>query len=88
MKKLVAVFVAILLCLWMISAPVLADDTEPAPESTDTTITSPEYPPPPDGYVGVWPPPDPDILLDGGGPPPPEADGDGGDDGGWDVPGE
>jgi len=87
MKKLVAVFVAILLCLWMISASLYADPgEETVPDNTGAVLTNPDYPPPPDGYVGVWPPPDPDILLDGGGPPPPT--GDGGDDGGWDVPGE
>lgn len=85
MKKLVAVFVAILFCFWISSALVVADPgTEGEPDGTastsTSTSTSTDYPPPPDGWEGPWPPPDWGPMLDGGSPPPA---GDGGDDTGW-----
>lgn len=90
MKRLSAVFLAVVFCFSLVALPLLADpgdETTTAPDSS--TATSTDYPPPPEGWVGPWPPPDWDPLLDGGGPSPPTPDGgDGGDDTGWDVPEE
>lgn len=87
MKKFLRVVLTVGFCLLALGAYSYADPgDETSTESTDVVITDPNYPPPPDGYVGEWPPPNPDMFPDGGGPPPPE--GDNGDDGSWGDPSE
>jgi len=88
MKRFLAVVLAVVLCLWLFSAPMIADPGDEATTTTtttsDTTWVNPDYPPPPPGYVGIWPPPDLTGTLDGGS----TTTGDGGDEGSWVEPGQ
>ena len=60
MKRLITLLVMVAIGLMIFAAPMVADPgtTNDTTSSTDTTWTNPDYPPPPDGYVGPWPPPD------------------------------
>ena len=67
------------------AAPMVADpgdttSTTSTTSSTDSTWTNPDYPPPPDGYVGPWP--TPDMTTTTG------DNGDGGDENPWGDPEE
>lgn len=87
MKKLVLLILLVVFGLWVFTAFSYADPgDETTTDNSGVIITDPNYPPPPDGYVGIWPPPDPDMLTDSGNPPPP--DGEDGDDGSWGDPNE
>jgi hypothetical protein len=73
----------------MFSALLIADPgAESESDGTASTSSGTEYPPPPLGWEGPWPPPDWDPTLDGGGPPPPPPAGDGGDEDPWLDPNE
>ncbi len=93
MRQLILMAWAALLCFCLLAMPAYADPgdegesgTPPGTDGSETDTTNPNYPPPPEGWEGPWPPPDWDPMLDGGGPPPPT--GDGGDDTSWGLPGE
>lgn len=86
MKKFVIVALAVVFCLWVFTAYSYADPgEETSTDKTEVVVTNPDYPPPPDGWVGEWPPPNPDMLSGSGGPPP---NGSETDDGSWGDPNE
>ncbi len=69
MKRLMTLLVVVAIGIMIFAAPMVADPgattTPTSPTVTDTTLTNPAYPPPPDGYVGPWPP-DTTMTTDGG----------------------
>jgi len=61
MKKLITLLVAATIGIMIFAAPMVADPgvtttTTSTTSTIDTVWTNPDYPPPPDGYVGPWPP--------------------------------
>lgn len=60
MKRLITLLAVVAIGIAIFAAPMVADpgattSTTTSTSSTDTICTNPEYPPPPDGYVGPWP---------------------------------
>jgi hypothetical protein len=83
MKRLITLLVAVAIGITIFAAPMVADpgattDTSITTSSTDSTWTNPDYPPPPDGYVGPWPPSDSTMTT--------TTDGDDGDEDPWNDP--
>jgi len=81
MKRLMTLLVAVAIGIMIFAAPMVADpgvttSTTSTTSSTDTTWINPNYPPPPDGYVGPWPPPDATTTTT-------TTTTDGGDESGW-----
>jgi hypothetical protein len=82
MKRLIILLAVVAIGIMIFAAPMFADpgDGTSTSNPADTTWTNPDYPPPPDGYVGPWPPPDGSTTT--------TTTGDGGDEGGWIEPDE
>lgn len=82
MKRLLALLLAIVLCFVLSGAPVHSDPGDETPPDSDTTgvvVENTDYPPPPPGYVGIWPPPEMVASTDSAAPYT-------GDDATWDDP--
>lgn len=57
MKRLIASAFSVLFCVSLFAVMALA--------TTEAPITVSTYPPPPPGYIGIWPPPDVDYTCSG-----------------------
>jgi hypothetical protein len=57
MKRLITLLVVVAIGIMIFAAPMFADpgDTTDTTSTTDSTWTNPNYPPPPDGWIGPWP---------------------------------
>jgi hypothetical protein len=83
MKRLITLLVVVAIGVMIFAAPMVADpgvttNSSSSTSTTDTTLINLNYPPPPDGYVGPWPPVDTTMTTDG----------DGGDIDPWIEPGQ
>lgn len=88
MKRLIATVLAMLLCLSLSALLLYADpgsetntDGSGAPADSTAVVIDGNYPPPPPGYEGIWPPPNYTTTLG-------DETGTEGDDNGWTDPHE
>ncbi len=79
MKRLITLLAVAAFGIMIFAAPMVADpgvttNTTSSTSTADSTWMSTGYPPPPDGYVGPWPPTDTTVTT---------TSGDGGDENPW-----